>query len=89
MVGASRMYLLTGSLTRIGVTIFNDTAARARAGNFLHVPTLSGTNKNEADLHIVTSEQLALNKTLPYLTELLADVTTLVNDSLTFSFLVA
>ncbi|KAG6920124.1 hypothetical protein DXG01_004890 [Tephrocybe rancida] len=59
-----------------GITIFADTPARSAAGNFLHVPLLGGTTKNEADIFVVGPELLAAGIAVPVLTELIADLTT-------------
>ncbi|KAG6872310.1 hypothetical protein C0995_010961 [Termitomyces sp. Mi166 len=52
-----------------GITIFADAQARAAAGNFLHVPLLGGSNKNEADLLLVATELLTTGFTVPAVTE--------------------
>ncbi|KAH0588688.1 hypothetical protein H2248_004496 [Termitomyces sp. 'cryptogamus'] len=59
-----------------GITIFEDTPARAVDGNFLHVPLLSGTTQNEGDIFVVGAELLAAGVVVPDLTEILADLET-------------
>lgn len=57
-----------------GITVFSDMDARFVAGNFLHVPLLTGTTAQEWDIAVVDSEELTLGYSLPVITELLADV---------------
>ena len=61
------------------MTIFADTPARAAAGNFLHVPLLTGSTANEMDIFVVDAELLQFGVALPVLTEMLSDIDTLVN----------
>jgi len=58
------------------ITIFSDTADRFAAGNFLHVPLLSGSTAQEDDIFLVSQELLEKGFTVPVITELLSDVTT-------------
>ncbi|KAG6899395.1 hypothetical protein C0993_010614, partial [Termitomyces sp. T159_Od127] len=62
-------------------TRIKDTPTRAMAGNFLHVPLLCGTTKNEADIFVVGAELLAAGVVVPDLTEVLADLETKVRPS--------
>ncbi|KAG6909197.1 hypothetical protein DXG01_001711 [Tephrocybe rancida] len=59
-----------------GITIFSDTPARAAAGNFLHVPLLGGSTKQEGDIFVVDVQEVAAGIVVPNLTELLADLQT-------------
>ncbi|KAG6893106.1 hypothetical protein C0992_011253, partial [Termitomyces sp. T32_za158] len=59
-----------------GITRFSDAEQRAAAGNFLHVPLLGGSNKNEADLLVVAMELLLTGVVVPEVTEALADAMT-------------
>ncbi|KAF5380486.1 hypothetical protein D9615_004764 [Tricholomella constricta] len=56
--------------------VVDNTPARAAAGNFLHVPLLSGTTQHEGDIFVVGAEELAAGVVIPNLTELLADIET-------------
>ncbi len=58
------------------MTIFSDTRTRAAAGNFLHVPMLTGTAANEGDIFIVAEELLTLGFTVPGVTTVASNVVT-------------
>ncbi|KDR75551.1 hypothetical protein GALMADRAFT_68919 [Galerina marginata CBS 339.88] len=60
------------------ITIFSDTSVRAATGNFLKVPVLGGSTLNEGDIFVVAAELVATGITLPFVTEVLADIETLV-----------
>lgn len=62
--------------TKSDITIFGDTAARAAAGNFLHVPLLSGSVAQEEDIFLVAAQQLSPGITIPVVTEILSDAIT-------------
>ncbi|KAH0588686.1 hypothetical protein H2248_004495 [Termitomyces sp. 'cryptogamus'] len=64
------------SLIPDGITILADTAARLAAGEFLHVPLLAGTTRNEADIFVVGAELSGAEIIIPNLTEILADLQT-------------
>ncbi|KJA18226.1 hypothetical protein HYPSUDRAFT_205596 [Hypholoma sublateritium FD-334 SS-4] len=58
------------------VTIFSDTRARAAAGNFLHVPMLTGTTANEGDIFVVAEELLTLDFAVPGVTTVVSNAVT-------------
>ncbi|KAG6887406.1 hypothetical protein C0995_015593 [Termitomyces sp. Mi166 len=64
------------SLIPDGITIFADTADRLAAGEFLNVPLLRGTTKNEADIFVVGAALSGIGVVIPNLTEILADLQT-------------
>lgn len=59
-----------------GITRFSDAKQRAATGNFLHVPLLSGSNENEADLLVVATQLLLTGAVVPIVTQALADAVT-------------
>ena len=60
----------------IDVTIFSDTRTRAAAGNFLHVPMLTGTTANEGDIFVVEEELLTLDFAIPGITTVVSNAVT-------------
>jgi hypothetical protein len=58
----------------LDITIFSDVNARATAGNFLQVPILAGSNRDEGDLFLVLQQEATLGFTMPVLTEILANI---------------
>ncbi|KAF8960251.1 Alpha/Beta hydrolase protein [Flammula alnicola] len=58
------------------VTIFSDTRQRAIAGNFLHVPMLTGTTAQEGDIFVVEEEILTLDFAIPGVTTVVSNAVT-------------
>lgn len=65
--------MLTDKL-HLDITIFSDFDARAAAGNFLQVPLLAGSNKDEGDNAIVGEQLVTPGYTIPVLTEMISDI---------------
>ncbi|KAF9562982.1 carboxylesterase [Agrocybe pediades] len=61
------------------INVFADTATRAAAGNFLKVPLLGGTAANEDDVFLLIQELLTTGISTPTISEMLSDVTTLID----------
>ena len=58
------------------MTIFSDTRTRAAAGNFLHVPMLTGTTANEGDIFVVEEEVLTFDFAVPGVTTAASNIIT-------------
>ncbi|KAF9562983.1 carboxylesterase [Agrocybe pediades] len=61
------------------INVFSDTPARSAAGNFLRVPLMGGTTVNENDIFLLIQELLSTGISTPTISEMLSDVTTLMD----------
>lgn len=66
-------------MTFIEITYYNNSLERAADGNFLNVPLLAGTTKNEHDVFTLASEIVSSGKVIPTLEEIISDINTVVS----------